>query len=120
MGQQEELGRALEVNTGEGETSDPKDTAEETVVALETRIPPGIKSILQAISGAVHNEKLTTREARELRARLGISQAYFTRKQRTPTERKVRSKIQKASRKANRRHVKGIVNRKGQKFHLQA
>lgn len=63
--------------------------------------------IVHSLADAVQSGMITAWQARELKAQLGVSQAYFTRKQRTKAQRKTRRKIQRASRKMNRGRVKG-------------
>ena len=50
---------------------------------------------------------MTSQEAKQLRFQFGVTQAHFTRKQRTRSERVARRKMQKASRRRNRGLGKG-------------
>jgi len=57
---------------------------------------------LEAISQAVNNGSIEKKDAATLRTKLGITQAYFTRKQPNKAKAKVARKQQQASRKRNR------------------
>lgn len=117
--QKDTLGRTLEVDTEEGSAEERKSTVEELDVAASVptaKSVGGIKGILAQIAKAVKGEEINTKQAREIRSQIGISQAYFTRHSPNKTKRRLRNKIAKASRKANRRKTKGIANRKGQHF----
>jgi len=59
-------------------------------------------SILQAIATALSIGDIDQKQAKTMRANIGVTQASFTRKQTTKAQRKNRSKMQKASRKLNR------------------
>lgn len=61
-----------------------------------------IRAIIKALSGAVEDGQITTRQARDMRKNLGIHQSFFTRKHTTKAKRKTKRKIQKAARRASR------------------
>jgi adenine-specific DNA methylase len=65
---------------------------------------------LSRLKEAIESGMITSGQARQLRQQYGISQATFTRKQTTKSQRKARRKMQSASRKANR-----ASGKKGQK-----
>ena len=70
---------------------------------VETKKAAGsIRDIIKALSGAVDDGQITTRQAREMRLNLGIRQGYFTKKQTTKAKRKVKRKAQKAARRMQR------------------
>jgi len=75
-----------------------------------------IQSIMAAISAAVSSGNMSPIQANQMKAQLGITQAYFTRKTVSATKRKRLRDIQKASRKRNRGKTRGQSCRKGQRF----
>lgn len=120
MEQQEDtLGTTLEINTEESSTEERNATVEDldaTDPVPNAKSVGGLKGILARIAAAVKGEEINTRQAREIRSQIGVSQAYFTRHTPDKAKRRTRNKIADASRKANRRKTKGIANRKGQHF----
>ena len=66
-----------------------------------------VKNILSTIRSAVQGGQLTRQQARMFRSEIVITQAFFTRKQSTNTQRKSKRVQQRAARKLNRGHVKG-------------
>jgi len=74
---------------------------------------------LAAIKNALSMGAISQRDARDIKMRMGVGQAYFTRKkQSTKAKRKRKRKAQKLARRAQRGKTKGIVNRKGTKFRI--
>lgn len=68
---------------------------------------------MSTIKNALSMGAITSSDARELKSRLGLSQAYFTRKQGTPAKRKRKRKLSKLARRASRGST---TSRKGQRF----
>lgn len=58
---------------------------------------------LKALTNSFHDGAITGAQLRDIRARLGITQSYFTGKKVTETQRKAKRKSQKAARKVNRK-----------------
>ena len=86
------------------------DTKKGTAVEGESVVRKTIRSvgeILKTLSTAVKGGQLTAKQARSFRKDLGITQAFFTRKQITPAKRKAKRLQQRKSRKINRGKVKG-------------
>ncbi len=71
---------------------------------------------MAAIKNALSMGALSEHDARAIKMRMGLGQAYFTRKQVSATERKRKRKLQKLARRANRGQ-RG-VNRKGQRHRI--
>ena len=71
---------------------------------------------LAAIKDALSMGAISQHDAREIKTRMGIGQAYFTRKQTSKAQRKKKQKAQKLARRANRGQ-RG-VNRKGQRHRI--
>jgi len=71
---------------------------------------------LAAIKDALSMGAISQHDAREIKTRMGIGQAYFTRKQTSKAQRKKKQKAQKLARRANRGQ-KGS-NRKGQRHRI--
>lgn len=65
-------------------------------------VNPSRKDLLSMIAAALASGTINQSQAKEARSNMGISQAYFTRKQPTKAKRKAKQKMQKASRKMNR------------------
>lgn len=63
-----------------------------------------IGMMMAALSAAVQEGKITTREAREVRTKLGVFQSTFTRKQDSKAKKKLKRKIAAKSRKINSRN----------------
>lgn len=61
-----------------------------------------IRDIIKALSAAVDNEQITSRQARDMRMNLGIQQSYFTKKRIPKATRVKKRKAQRAARKGNR------------------
>ena len=61
---------------------------------------------MSTIKNALSMGAITPSDARELKSRLGLSQAYFTRKQGTPAKRKRKRKLSKLARRASRGSTK--------------
>jgi hypothetical protein len=71
---------------------------------------------LAAIKDALSMGAISQHDAREIKTRMGIGQAYFTRKQTSKAQRKKKRKAQTLARRANRGQ-RG-VNRKGKSFRI--
>lgn len=71
---------------------------------------------LAAIKDALSMGAITQKDARDIKMRMGLGQAYFTRKQTTVAKRKRKRKLEKLARRANRGQ-KGS-NLKGARFRI--
>lgn len=80
------------------------ETEHNTTSTLPT---PKKLSIMSSIAAALSAGSITQYQARSIRSSMGISQATFTRKQRSRAERKALRKMQADSRRANRGNGKG-------------
>lgn len=88
----------LTVDTKEG-------TLEEETVQKPTK--PSRRSILSTIASALSMGNISTHDAQIIRSNMGITQAFFTRKQPSAAQRKARRKMQRNSRRANRGNGRG-------------
>ena len=86
--------KSLDIDTKAG-------TIEEGVVETK-KTANSIRDIIKALSAAVDNEQITTRQARDMRMNLGIQQSYFTKKRISKPKRIAKRKAQKLARKRNR------------------
>jgi hypothetical protein len=66
-----------------------------------------VQDILKAIASALASGNISSAQAKSIRRDLGITQATFTRKQRSPSQRKALRLTQKESRRRNRGTGKG-------------
>ena len=76
-------------------------TIEEGVVETK-KTANSIRDIIKALTAAVDNEQITTRQAKEMRMNLGIHNSYFTKKRISKVKRVTKRKAQKLARKKNR------------------
>lgn len=91
--------KSLNIDTEKGTAVEGESVARKTIRS--------VKEILATLSTAVKGGQITAKQARSFRKDLGIGQAFFTRKQLTPAERKKKRLQQKKSRRINRGRVKG-------------
>lgn len=102
--------KELAINTEEG-TAEEREVTEQPIRPKMT-----LRNILNALSTAVATGDLSSHQSREMLRGFGIGQSYFTRKIKTPAERKKKRKAQTVARRKNRGKTKGISIRKGQRF----
>ncbi len=86
--------KSLDIDTKAG-------TIEEGVVETK-KAANSIRDIIRALSMAVDNEQITTRQARDMRMNLGIHNSFFTKKRIPKATRITKRKAQRAARKKNR------------------
>lgn len=94
------------------------ETVDNEVVSVEpteAKAKPSRREILSILSEAFGEGKIGKSQVQRMRADMGITQAYFTRKQRTKSERKTARGIQKASRRANRANTQKGIRKTGRK-----
>lgn len=91
--------KSLDINTEEGTAEEGESVTRKTINTVE--------EILATLRAAVKGGQITRQQSRSFRKDLGITQAFFTRKQLTPAQRKAKRLQQKKSRKINRGRVKG-------------
>lgn len=100
------------------------DTKEGTLVEQDIIEQPkekqkmSIARLLEGLSLGVAGGSVSKKQAREIRSRFGVTQAYFTRKQTTPEERKKKRKAQKLARRAARGSTHSQKNGGGQRFRI--
>ncbi len=68
----------------------------------EVTEPVTREGILAALKEAFNEGKIRKGDLRQMRAELGVTQAYFTRKQVPAAKRKAKRKAQRVARRANR------------------
>lgn len=91
--------KSLDINTEEGTAVEGESIARKTINT--------VGDILKTLRGAVKSGQITRQQSKSFRKDLGIGQAFFTRKQLTPAQRKAKRLQQKKSRRINRGRVKG-------------
>lgn len=99
--------KSLDIDTEKGTAVEGESIGRKTIRS--------VGEILKALSSAVKDGQITSKQARSFRADLGITQSFFTRKQTTPEQRKAKRLQQKKSRKINRGRVKGQKRSSGRK-----
>lgn len=91
--------KSLDINTEEGTAVEGESITRKTINT--------VGEILSTLRAAVQGGQITRKQAKSFRKDLGITQAFFTRKQISPAKRKAKQLQQKKSRKINRGAVKG-------------
>lgn len=112
MKMEEPKGKELSINTEEGTL------VEQEITEEPKKEKMSIARLLEGLSLGVAGGTVTKKQAKQIRTEFGISQAYFTRKQSTPSQRKKKRKAEKLARRANRGNTKGQKNTKGQNFRI--
>lgn len=95
----QEKHKSLDINTEKGTAVEGESIARKTINT--------VGEILSTLRAAVQGGQITRQQAKSFRRDLGITQAFFTRKQLTPAQRKAKRLQQKKSRRINRGRVKG-------------
>lgn len=103
----QEKQKSLNIDTEKGTAVEGESVARKTIRS--------VGEILKTLSAAVKGGQITPKQARSFRKDLGIGQAFFTRKQTTPAQRKAKRLQQKKSRKVNRGRVKGQKRTSGRR-----
>lgn len=86
--------KSLDIDTKEGTLTEGE---------VETKqAASSIRDIIKALSAAVDNDQITTRQAKDMRMNLGIHNSYFTKKRIPKATRVAKRKAQRAARKKNR------------------
>ena len=111
--QEGEFEEIPEVIVAEDESDEP--TTEEPATPVNKK--GKLARFLAAISAAVGAGSISPQQATQMRLQMGVTRGYFTRN-RGSKRRKAKLAQQKASRKANRGHVKGQSNLKGARHRM--